>query len=294
MTIPPAARSRPRTASLLPAHLGVPAGALGRGTPVIVRVLGDAASVARDMARAMRREILDAQAAGREATLIVPVGPVEPLPLLADLVNRERITCRGVAFINMDEYLTDDDRYLPKDHPLSFRGFMDREFYGRLRPSLAPAPRNRVFPDPRDPDAIGRFIADRGGVDACFGGIGITGHIAFNEPPEPGTAMTAAEFAALPTRVLTLARETRAINSVTVGGEIAVIPRRAVTVGMKECLGARRLRLYCNRPWQSAVVRRALHGPVSADCPASLMRLHPDAELAVAEYVARPPDLRLR
>jgi glucosamine-6-phosphate deaminase len=261
---------------------------------VIVRVLGDAASVARDMARAMRREILDAQAAGREATLIVPVGPVEPLPLLADLVNRERITCRSVAFINMDEYLTDDDRYLPKDHPLSFRGFMDREFYGRLRPSLAPAPRNRVFPDPRDPDAIGRFIADRGGVDACFGGIGITGHIAFNEPPEPGTAMTAAEFAALPTRVLTLARETRAINSVTVGGEIAVIPRRAVTVGMKECLGARRLRLYCNRPWQSAVVRRALHGPVSADCPASLMRLHPDAELAVAEYVARPPDLRLR
>ena len=107
-------------------------------------------------------------------------------------------------------------------------------------------------------------------------------------------AMSVAEFADLPTRVLTLARETRTINSVTVGGEIAAIPRRAVTVGMRECLGARRLRLYCNRPWQSAVVRRVLHGPVSAECPASLMRLHPDAELAVADFVARPPEVRLR
>lgn len=294
MTAPRTASSKPRAASPLPAHLAVPAAALGRGTPVRVRILGGRAAVARDMARAMRREILDAKAAGREATLIVPVGPVEPLALLAEIINRERIDCRGVAFINMDEYLTDDDRYIPLNHPLSFRGFVAREFYGRIRPDLAPLPRHRVFPDPRDPDAVGRLLARRGGADACFGGIGITGHIAFNEPPEPGVTMSVEEFADLPTRVLTLARETRTINSVTVGGEISVIPRRAVTVGMRECLAARRLRLYCNRPWQSAVVRRALHGPVSAGCPASLMRLHPDAELAVADFVARPPEVRLR
>ena len=82
--------------------------------------------------------------------------------------------------------------------------------------------------------------------------------------------------------------------AVTVGGEIAIIPRRAVTVGMKEVLGARRLRLYCNRPWQSSVVRRVLHGPITAACPASLMRLHPDAALSVADYVAQPPNIMLR
>ena len=151
-----------------------------------------------------------------------------------------------------------------------------------------------MFPDPRDPQRIARLIAARGGVDACFGGIGINGHIAFNEPPEPGVAMTVEEFAALPTRVLSLSRETRTINSVTVGGELAVIPRRAITVGMWECLAARRLRLYCNRPWQSAVVRRVLHGPLTAACPASLMRLHADAVLSVAEYVAQPPQIMLR
>jgi glucosamine-6-phosphate deaminase len=94
--------------------------------------------------------------------------------------------------------------------------------------------------------------------------------------------------------MLSLTRETRTINSVTVGGEIAVIPRRAVTVGMKECLGARRLRFYCNRPWQSAVVRRVLHGPITAACPASFLRTHEDASITVTDYVAAKPDIRLR
>jgi glucosamine-6-phosphate deaminase len=192
----------------------------------------------------------------------------------------------------MDEYLTDEDAWLPVDHPLSFRGYLQRTFYDLLDPALVPPPEQRVFPDPRDVSAVPRLIAARGGVDACYGGIGITGHIAFNEPPEE--PMTIAAFAALPTRVLTLTRETRTINSVTVGGEISIIPRRAVTVGMKEILGARRLRLYCNRPWQSAVARRVLHGPITPTCPASLMRTHPDAVLTVADYVAAPPNIKLR
>jgi len=279
---------------MLPDYLNISAAELGKGTPVKVRVLGDMASMGGDLAEAMYREIREAGAAGRSATLIVPVGPVEQFPLLAQRINSERLDCRDVVLINMDEYLTDDDRWIPADHPLSFRGFMDRLFYQQLDPALAPRPENRVFPDPQDPDAVPRLIARRGGVDACFGGIGINGHIAFNEPPEPGVIVSVAEFAALPTRVLSLTRETRTINSVTVGGEIAVIPRRAISVGMRECLGARRLRLYCNRPWQSAVARRALHGPVTAACPASLMRLHPDAMLTVAEYVAQPPTIKLR
>lgn len=280
--------------SELPDYLTVTAAELGRGTPVKVRILGEMASVGQDLAEALLREILDARAAGRSATLIVPVGPVDQFPILAQMINDQRIDCRDVVIINMDEYLTDDDRYVPADHPLSFRGFMDRLFYDRLDPELAPPPEHRMFPDPQHPERIASLIADRGGVDACFGGIGINGHIAFNEPPEPGVTMTVEEFAALPTRVLSLTRETRTINSVTVGGELAIIPRRAVTVGMQECLGARRLRLYCNRPWQSAVVRRVLHGPITAACPASLMRLHPDAVLSVAEYVAQPPNIMLR
>jgi glucosamine-6-phosphate deaminase len=141
---------------------------------------------------------------------------------------------------------------------------------------------------------VQNLIDARGGVDVCFGGIGINGHVAFNEPPEPGENISVDEFAALPTRVLSLTRETRTINSVTVGGEIAVVPRRAVTVGMREILASRRLRFYCNRPWQSAVVRRVLHGPLTAECPASLFRRHPDAMITMADYVAAEPNIKLR
>jgi glucosamine-6-phosphate deaminase len=246
------------------------------------------------MAEEMFAVLAEARAADRPATLIVPVGPVDQFPILAALLNERRLDCRGAVLLNMDEYLGDDGELVGLDHPLSFRAFMDCRFYGRLDPALAPPPTQRVFPDPRDPDAVGRLIAIRGGVDACFGGIGINGHVAFNEPPEPDEIMTAAAFADLPTRTLELSRETRTINAVTVGGDLAAIPRRAVTVGMREILAARRLRFYCNRPWQSGVVRRVLHGPITPACPASLLRTHRDAQLTVTDYVAALPDMRLR
>jgi len=278
----------------MPDYLSVPPEKLGEGVPVKFRVSGDMDDIADDMARVMLEVIEAAQSEGRSATLIVPVGPVGQFPVLAERINQQRCDCRDVMLINMDEYLTSDDQWVAIDHPLSFRGFMNRKFYDLIDPELAPRPENRVFPDPLDPEAIQRVIDRRGGVDACFGGIGINGHMAFNEPPEPGESMSAEDFAALPTRVLSLSRETRTINSVTVGGEISIVPRRAITVGMKEILASRRLRFYCNRPWQRAVVRRVLHGPLTSACPASLLRTHPDAELIAAEYVAELPEIQLR
>ena len=278
----------------LPEYLSIPPDELGRGVPVKVEIAGDMASLASDMASAMLAEIIRAHEEGGEATLIVPVGPVDQFPILAEMINDRRVPCRGVMIINMDEYLTDDDRWVDPDHPLSFRGFMDRRFYGLIDEELAPAMENRVFPRPEAPGEIQKIIGRRGGVDACFGGIGINGHMAFNEPPEPGEAVTIDEFAALPTRILDLSRETRTINSVTVGGEITVVPARAITVGMKEILAARRLRFYCNRTWQGAVVRRALHGPLTPSCPASLLGTHADAMITVTDFVAAVPDIGVR
>jgi len=257
---------------------------------VRVRIAGSTMEdIGRDFAGVFLKEI---QSGSR--TFIVPVGPVDQFPILAEIINSQRIDCRDLCLINMDEYLTPDDQWIGIDHPLSFRGFMNRLFYDRVNEKLAPRMENRIFPDPRSPEAIGETIRKRGGVDVCFGGIGINGHIAFNEPPEARVNVSNEEFARLPTRCLYLTRETRTINANTVGGEISIIPMRAITVGMKECLSARRMRFYCNRPWQSAVVRRVLHGPITASCPASFLRTHADAEIAVADYVAAVPNIKLR
>jgi glucosamine-6-phosphate deaminase len=92
-----------------------------------------------------------------------------------------------------------------------------------------------------------------------------------------------------------LSRETLTINAVTATrGNIDRIPRTAVTVGMKEILDARKIRLYMNRPWQSAIVRKLLHGPIGAAVPATLVRRHPDATLTMTAEVTELPEPTLR
>lgn len=276
----------------LPEYLRVAPEELGAGGPVKVLIVPDATAIAEHMAESICDDIAGAAARGRSATLIVPVGPIDQFPILASMINEREIDCRETMFINMDEYLDERGDWVSAAHPLSFRGFMERRFYGLLDPALAPAPAYRVFPNPHRPEEIGDLISERGGVDVCYGGIGINGHLAFNEPPLGPVPVD--EFARYPTRVLPLAAETRTINSVTVGGEISIIPKSAVTIGMREILSSRKLRFYCNRPWQSGVVRRVLHGPISPDCPASYLRTHSDAMLIMAEYVAARPAIQLR
>lgn len=276
---------------LFPGYLSVPADRLGADTAVAVTVVADMDAIAVAMANAMFEALVSARQLGKDATLIVPVGPVDQYPPLAERINREQLDCRGCVFVAMDEYLDAEDRWIDVRHPLSFRGYLNRKFYDLVDPALAPVMEHRVAPDPEDLEAIGRLVSQRGGVDAVFGGIGINGHIAFNEP-EHETPI--ADFATHRTRKLDITPHTRTINAHTIGGEIDIVPHRAVTVGMEEILGAERLRFFCNRTWQSAVVRRALHGPVTSACPASFLQTHSDATLTVARYVAEPPDIRLR
>ena len=102
-------------------------------------------------------------------------------------------------------------------------------------------------------------------------------------------------FASLPTRVVRLSRETRLVNSITAcGGNIERIPPRAVTVGMKEILESRKVRIYMNRPWQCAIVRKLLHGPVTSAVPASLLQRHRDAGVVATDPVTDVPEPVLR
>lgn len=119
--------------------------------------------------------------------------------------------------------------------------------------------------------------------------------MAFNDPPEPGEHVSLDEFRRSPTRVVRLSRETLVINAVTAAhGNLDRIPRLAVTVGMKEILASRKVRLYMNREWQAAIVRKMLHGPVTPAVPASLLQEHPDAHVTIAEHVAELPEPSLR
>lgn len=270
---------------------------LTNGAKIPVEILADDAAVIGRFAEDLLAEYAAAKRQGRDKVVfILPVGPVGQYEMVAERCNAEDISLADLVVINMDEYLTPDGRDLiPTDDPLSFRRHMDEHFYGRLRSDLAPSPDQRHFPHPRDIAATPRLIARHGGTDVCFGGIGITGHVAFNDPPEPGETVSLEAFAARPTRVATLSRETRLINSITTSrGNIDRIPPQAVTVGMREILQSRKVRIYMNRFWQSAIVRKILHGPVTAAVPASLLQGHGDVRFVIADFVAELPEPQLR
>ena len=261
------------------AELATAAEAVG----VRLRVLPDREALYADLAAAMLREVHAASAEGRACRLIVPVGPRGQYELFTRRCNAERIDLRQLHLFAMDEYLDWQGRPIPAEDPLSFRGFLQRSLVRGLAPDCGFAPERLVFPDPLDLETYSRRIAAVGGIDCCFGGIGVHGHVAFNEPPVCRFfAVSAEAFAGSLTRVVPLAPETITMNSIRAnGGDLARFPPMAVTVGMRDILAARRIRLYADGgPWQRSILRRALFGPPSADWPVTLLRGHPDYALA--------------
>lgn len=260
---------------------------LGKGAKLPILKLGDSGEVFYEMAAEMCAAIRANNAAGKPTVFICPVGPVGQYPIFVRLVNREQLSLKNCWFINMDEYLTDDGQWIAEENPLSFRGFMAREVYGKIAPELLMPEEQRVFPDPNDLGRIPALIEELGGVDIAFGGIGINGHLAFNEAqPE----LTPEQFAALGTRVLTLTPETKTANAIgDRGGAIAAMPNKAVTIGIKQILGARKVRLGVFREWHRAVVRQAAYGEVTAAFPVTLLQNHPDAAIYTNAIAAGQP-----
>ena len=188
----------------------------------------------------------------------------------------------------MDEYLTDDKQWIDKENRLSFRGFMDRAVYHKLKPELVMPEEQRIFPNPDQLSYIPKLIEQLGGVDICFGGIGINGHVAFNEASDE---LDAEEFLAQRTRVLPISKETRAVNSIgDLNGALDDMPQYCITIGIYEISHARKIRLGCFRDWHRSVVRHAAYGERSAHFPVSLLQGHPDITIRLTEFVANLPE----
>lgn len=250
--------------------------------------MNDNAAVFQQMAGQMVETIEDHNEQGKKTVFICPVGPVGQYPYFVDLVNERNISLKDVWFINMDEYLDDDKQWVSKDHPLSFRGFMDRAVYSKIKPGLLMPENQRIFPDPDNVGYIPELIEKLGGVDIAFGGIGINGHVAFNEADGN---LSNEDFLAQKTRVLAISPETRAANAIgDFNGALEDMPHYCVTIGIYEIAHARKIRLGCFRNWHRAVVRRAGYGEATSEFPVTLLQDHPDITLTFTDYVAALED----
>lgn len=197
-----------------------------------------------------------------------------PLSTYAELVSRYgrgELDFSRVHSINLDEYAG-----LSGEHPQSYRYFMNTNLFSKINIDL----NNTHVPDgqAKDPAAEcarydARIAAVPGGIDLQLLGIGPNGHIGFNEPGEafiPGT------------HVVTLTERTRQANA-RFFDSIDEVPTKAVTMGMRGIMGAKKVLLIAEGSAKAKALYDAIFGPVTPKVPASILQLHQDCTVIADE-----------
>ncbi len=215
-----------------------------------------------------------------------PIGPTEQLPLVARLVNALGLSLKSAHFWGMDEWYL-DGKEAPITHPLSFER-ADRELcFNRIRSELAMPEANLHFPKAD----LASYVASWNGVRCAVmqGGQGDTKHWAFNDPVRRAGAYqdappSPAEFRKLGTRVVDLHPVTLAQNARTSGGgNITLVPTRALTVGPVETWQAEKVSIWQAGAHDSPFGQRLTtlmisKGYADSAVPMSLLADHPNVQ----------------
>ncbi len=247
-------------------------------------MLEDKIDIYNNIAWLMVKKLLENNQKGLQTSFILPVGPRGQYRRFAQICNEYSISCRDLITINMDEYLDENNQYISEENIISFRRFMRVEFQDLLKKEIKIKPENMNFPDPDDPGAIGKIIDHLDGVDICFGGVGINGHIAFNEPVGDRN-ISINEFRSLKTRVVTISKETISINSMRYGGDIDTIPKKCITIGMDEIFKSKELRFYLEDDWKALALYKIIFSEVSSSFPATYLKEHHNSTLVFSKNV---------
>ena len=188
--------------------------------------------------------------------------PIATYKELARLVAAGEVTFKNVISFNMDEYVG-----LPESHPESYHSFMHTNLFDHIdEPAENIHILNGNAPDlAAECAAYEAAIVKAGGFDLFLGGIGEDGHIAFNEPFSPLSSRT---------RVVTLTEDTRIVNSRFFGGDMNLVPKQALTVGVATVTDSKEVIILAFGPKKARAVRDAIEGPLSHVCTVSALQNH--------------------
>ena len=215
-----------------------------------------------------------------------PIGPTEQLPLVARLVNELNVNVKSAHFWGMDEWFL-DGKEVPVTHPLSFER-ADRELcFDRIRPELRMPDANLHFPKADTTPYQKSWNGVRCAV--MQGGQGDVKHWAFNDPLRRAGKYkdqppSAEEYRQLPTRVVDLHPLTIAQNARTSGGgNIALVPTQAISVGPLETWRAEKVSIWHagthDNPFgQRLTTLMTSHRLVDSAVPMSLLADHPNVQ----------------
>ena len=219
-------------------------------------------------------EKINAHKEARPFVLGLPTGS-SPIGVYRELVAMNKagkVSFANVVTFNMDEYLG-----LPHEHDQSYWYFMHDNFFDHLV-DMKPENINILNGMTDDPEAecaaYEAKIASYGGIDLFMGGIGVDGHLAFNEP-----------FTSLCSRtgVRALTTDTRIVNSRFFGNDPEKVPAKALSVGIGTVTDSKEVLVLINGHKKARALAHTVEGGVSQMWTCSALQLHNNAVIACDE-----------
>lgn len=224
------------------------------------------------------------QAKGKPFVLGLPTGssPLGTYKKLIEQCQAGKVSFANVITFNMDEYVG-----IAREHDQSYYYFMHENFFKHI--DIKPENINMLNGNAKDLEAECQAYEEKmkllGGVDLFLGGVGVDGHIAFNEP---GSSLTSR------TRIKTLTHDTIVANSRFFDHDTNKVPKTAVTVGVGTLMDAKEVLIIVNGHNKAKALAEAVEGAISQQWTITALQMHPKAiimcdepacaELKVATY----------
>ena len=201
-----------------------------------------------------------------------------PLSVYKELVRlhkEEGLSFKNVISFNLDEYYPID-----RDNVESYFNFMHQNLFNLvdIKPENINIPDGEVDPDKLRASCIAyeKEIKKLGGIDLQILGIGRTGHIGFNEPGSHLNSQT---------RTITLDYLTR-FDARSAFRGIENVPRKAITMGIKSILNAKKIILMAWGTSKADIIQKAIEGNVSDKIPTTYLQYHKNTTLVLDEEAA--------
>jgi len=223
--------------------------------------------VSKWTANYLARKILDfGPSADKPFVLGLPTGssPIGTYNELTKLNEAGTLSFQNVVTFNMDEYVA-----LPQEHPESYHSFMWKHLFGRIDiPKENVNILNGSAPD-LDAECAGyeQRIRQIGGIHLFLGGVGVDGHLAFNEP---GSSLTSR------TRVVRLTTDTRIVNSRFFDNDPTQVPETALSVGVGTVMDAQEVLIIVNGHNKARALRQLVEEGVNHMWTGSALQMHPN------------------
>lgn len=216
-------------------------------------------------------EVIKEQVVAKPDSVLGLATGSSPVGMYKDMIKDHKengTSYKDVVTYNLDEYVGID-----RNDPQSYYTFMNENLFSGIDID----PKNTHVPYGNTKEDCEKYEDSVNGVDIQVLGIGQNGHIGFNEPGTPFDE---------PTHIVDLTENTREANARFFDNDIDKVPAQAITQGIGTIMKAKKILLVANGANKADAVKAMIEGPVSVECPASVLQNHPDVVVVIDKEAA--------